>query len=116
MNANTGRSGSAVKPGDLAIVYRPGARNHGRLVEVLRIAPSHDFRLPGGNLSQGTGDLLGFVCKSIGGRFEGVFHEGVSQDPVLKRTLFMAIWSGFLRPLPGEDVPEVERSTEEVEA
>lgn len=100
-----------VKPGDLAIICNPGGRNHGRLVEVLQVAPSHDFRLPGGNLSQGTGDLLGFVCKGVGGHL-----TGSSTDCVYTRTLFMAIWAGYLRPLPGDDVPESEWHAEEVEA
>ena len=111
MNANTGRSGSAVKPGDLAIICNPGGRNHGRLVEVLQVAPRHDFALPDGKISQGTGRLLGFVCKGIGGHL-----KSVSEGRALTRTLYMAIWSGFLRPLPGDDVPEVEHHTDEVTA
>ena len=111
MNANTGHSGSAVKPGDLAIVYRPGASNHGRLVEVLQVAPNRDFRLPDGKLSQGTGASLGFVCKGVGGHL-----TGRSTDCVYTRTLFMAIWAGYLRPLPGDDVPESERHAEGAEA
>ena len=100
-----------VKPGDLAIICNPGGRNHGRFVEVLQVAPSHDFALPDGKMSRGTGHRLGFVCKGVGGHL-----TGRSTDCVYTRTLFMAIWAGYLRPLPGDDVPEVERSTEEVEA
>lgn len=111
MNANTSRSGGAVKPGDLAIVCNPHGRNHGRIVEVLLVAPSGDFVLPDGTLSEGTGHLLGFVCRGIGG-----YLQGRSTDRVPTKTLFMAIWSGYLRPLPGDYVPESERHAEEVEA
>ncbi len=113
MQSDQSRPGGAVKPGDLAIVRRSGSLNYGRIVEVLEVAPADDFTLPDGTECEGAGSQLVFVCKGIGG-------------PLRIITYGVGIVTGWfccfcacpecLRPLPGDDVPEVERHTDEVTA
>ena len=113
MNANTSRSGGAVKPGDLAIVCRRASWNYGRIVQVVERAPDGVFLFPDGvtherNCFPGR---LRWVCKAVGGPFWCNYTDG--HRDLSSWTVFAAT---SLRPLPCDDVPEVERHTDEVTA
>ncbi len=107
----------SVKPGDLAIVCRTGSLNLGRIVEVLYVAPTDDFLLPDGTLSEGMESDLGFVCKGIGGPLR--FRAGWGGMDIRIVTGWFAAFCACpkcLRPLPGDETPESEVRRDEVEA
>lgn len=111
MNANTSRSGGAVKPGDLAMVCALGNPNHGRIVDVIDIASSTIFRMPCGHYTQVLPEHWpAFVCKGVGGKLDIPRSDGGHE-----LCAFAVFSASVLRPLPGDDVPEVERHAEEVE-
>jgi hypothetical protein len=100
-----------VKPGDLAIVCNPLIPSHGRIVDVLSVAPAEPFVLPDGKLSEGSDGELCFACKGVGGMLPFIDLFGGTR---LSR--YLCYQATNLRPLPCDDVPEVERHTDEVTA
>ena len=88
------------KPGDLARIVHPSMDGH--LVTVLHAAPAHDFRLPDGQMHDGTAPGT-WVCESLGSPFPAtVMWRG---NLISRPARFAVIGDQWLRPIrdPGDD-------------
>lgn len=90
------------EPGDIAVVVGSSIYA-GRLVEVIRLAPSEDFMLPNGVMNERSGSGIWWVLKSLGTPFPAAKGDGMyGSGPDDK-----------LRPLRG-DITEQESEIEAI--
>jgi hypothetical protein len=96
------------KPGDIAIIIAPGEW-HGRMVEILYLAPLGQFQLPD-NYPAECNRTASWVFRFLG---------WASMIPLLdgsRRTTYFAFGDDrHLKPIRGQETPEAITETEELE-
>ena len=97
------------KPGDLAVVMR--GKHAGKLVEVLYLAPPHNFKLPDGAWNQGEPDGQCWVIHLLG----APIWVRIPDHPSGGRfAAYGSARDNRLRPLKGEPLTATEPHGEEL--
>jgi hypothetical protein len=89
---------SAIRPGVIAQIVHPSL--WGKVVEVLYLAPAHDFILPDDYRHKGCPGGNTWVCESMGTPFPAPIARDGSHR---RQAMFAAIDARWLKPLPGLD-------------
>lgn len=90
-----------VKPGDRAIVERPGQYGHGWTLTVLERAPKERFLLPDGQPNIGAGDKVKWVVKTDKPALVQIMMFGYVART--RETVYGVVRDEWLRPIASKE-------------